>query len=75
VLLTKPLYTVLDEATSALDHENEALMYRYLLAAETTLISVTHHAGLASYHSQVLQLGENGSWRLRNVEDLPPSKK
>jgi vitamin B12/bleomycin/antimicrobial peptide transport system ATP-binding/permease protein len=64
VLLHKPRYVVLDEATSALDERNEAHLYARLVAAESTLVSVTHHPGLVKYHAQVLELVGDGTWKL-----------
>jgi putative ATP-binding cassette transporter len=68
VLLHKPRYVVLDEATSALDEKNEARLYAQLVAAETTLVSVTHHPGLVKYHKQVLELVGDGTWKLVDAE-------
>ncbi|HET9958631.1 MAG TPA: ABC transporter ATP-binding protein/permease [Polyangiaceae bacterium] len=64
VLLAQPRYVILDEATSALDSENEEHLYRALRAMNTTLVSVTHHPGLAKYHGQVLRLTGGGRWSL-----------
>jgi putative ATP-binding cassette transporter len=68
VLLHKPRYVVLDEATSALDEKNEAHLYARLVAAESTLVSVTHHPGLVKYHQQVLELVGDGTWKLLEAE-------
>jgi putative ATP-binding cassette transporter len=64
VLLNRPRYVLLDEATSALDRENEDLLYRALIATSTTLVSVSHHPALLQYHSQVLELMDDGGWKL-----------
>jgi vitamin B12/bleomycin/antimicrobial peptide transport system ATP-binding/permease protein len=69
VLLSRPEVAVLDEATSALDVENEAKLYAALRSTSTTLISVTHHPSLLKYHSQVLELVGDGSWRLEDVSE------
>jgi putative ATP-binding cassette transporter len=68
VLLHKPRYVVLDEATSALDERNEAHLYARLVAAESTLVSVTHHPGLVKYHAQVLELVGDGTWKLLEAD-------
>ena len=76
VLLKHPRYVLLDEATSALDLENEAKLYRKLVATSTTLVRVSHHSSLVKYHSQVLELKPDGCWLLhpavkfRFTEDL-----
>jgi len=67
-LLNQPKYVVLDEATSALDSHNEELLYRELGALDATLISVTHHPGLLTYHHQVLELDGMGGWTLRSAQ-------
>jgi vitamin B12/bleomycin/antimicrobial peptide transport system ATP-binding/permease protein len=67
VLLAAPRYAILDEATSALDAENEAMLYAELKRTQATLISVTHHAGLLKYHSQVLELLGDGRWALHDA--------
>jgi putative ATP-binding cassette transporter len=64
-LLAKPRYVLLDEATSALDPANEEHLYRELLAAGATPISVSHHAVLEKYHRLVLELTGEGAWKLR----------
>ena len=70
VLLNHPRYALLDEATSALDQENEAALYRQVAGTDTTLISVSHHAAIAKYHAQVLELTPGGAWQLYAVEDF-----
>ena len=64
VLLKRPRYVLLDEATSALDLENEAALYRKLVATSTTLVSVSHHSSLVRYHTQVLELKPDAGWLL-----------
>jgi putative ATP-binding cassette transporter len=65
ILLNRPRYAILDEATSALDAANEEHLYRELIAAGTTPISVSHHAGLRKFHRQVLELDGEGRWKLQ----------
>lgn len=64
VLLRKPDYVILDEATSALDAANEERLYELLQNTRATLVSVAHRRDLARFHSQVLELETDGSWRL-----------
>lgn len=65
-LIAKPRYVMLDEATSALDAANEEHLYRELIAAGATPVSVTHHAALLEhFHRQVLELSGEGAWKLR----------
>lgn len=64
VLLAQPRYAMLDEATSALDIPNEEHLYRQLRATATTVVSISHHANLLKFHTQVLELSGDGSWEL-----------
>jgi putative ATP-binding cassette transporter len=64
VLLTRPGYVMLDEATSALDAANEQNLYRQLVDAGTTLVSVGHRPSILPHHQQVLELTGDGGWRL-----------
>jgi putative ATP-binding cassette transporter len=66
-LLAKPRYVLLDEATSALDPANEEHLYRELIAAGATPVSVSHHAALEQFHRLVLELTGEGGWKLRPV--------
>ncbi len=67
VLISRPRYVVLDEATSALDATNEAHLYRELMEAGATPVSVSHHAAILKFHRQVLELTGEGEWRLSAV--------
>ena len=69
LLLTAPRYAFLDEATSALDPANEARLYRQLMAARITPISVGHRASLLAYHAWVLALQTEGHWQLTAARD------
>jgi vitamin B12/bleomycin/antimicrobial peptide transport system ATP-binding/permease protein len=64
VLLGKPRYAILDEATSALDPANEERLYRELIAAGVTPVSVSHHAAIQQFHHQLLELNGDGEWHL-----------
>ncbi len=63
LLLSRPRYAILDEATSALDLANERQLYQQLTESDVTLISVGHRSTILNYHSQVLELCGDGSWR------------
>jgi putative ATP-binding cassette transporter len=64
VLLAEPRYAMLDEATSALDAANEVNLYRQLAASRSTPVSVSHRPGVLPFHTRVLELPGDGSWRL-----------
>ncbi|MFS0516538.1 ABC transporter ATP-binding protein/permease [Nostoc sp. UIC 10607] len=69
LLVTRPSFTILDEATSALDLINEEKLYQQLQSTKTTFISVGHRESLFNYHQWVLELSQDSSWQLVNVQD------
>lgn len=69
LLLAKPQYAILDEATSALDVKNEEHLYSLLHASGVTFVSVGHRPTLTRYHSQVLELIGDGTWRILSAEE------
>lgn len=69
LLLTKPRYAILDEATSALDLENEQRLYDLLKHRDTTFVSVGHRPSLLHYHTYVLELHTDKSWKLNTLEE------
>ncbi|GHA78836.1 ABC transporter ATP-binding protein [Formosimonas limnophila] len=58
VFLQRPDYLFLDEATASLDIENEKTLYATLLEflPNITLVSVSHHEQLKTYHTHALHL-------------------
>lgn len=71
ILLNRPDFAILDEATSALDLANEAKLYDHLCHTGTSFISVGHRESLNQYHQTVLELAEDHTWTLRELEQLP----
>ena len=69
VIVRQPRLVILDEATSALDSANEAVLYRRLRDAGTTVISIAHRPAVLRYHSHVLRLKGGGAWELLRAED------
>jgi putative ATP-binding cassette transporter len=69
VMVRQPRLVILDEATSALDSANEAVLYRRLRDAGTTVISIAHRPAVLRYHSHVLRLKGGGAWELLRAED------
>ncbi|QDZ40935.1 ABC transporter ATP-binding protein/permease [Euhalothece natronophila Z-M001] len=67
ILINQPRYVVLDEATSALDVENEASLYEQLQTMNVTYISVGHRPSLQQYHQLVLELAEDQSWQIKQL--------
>ena len=64
MLLNAPRFAVLDEATSALDVKTEEHLYELLKKRDLAVISVGHRPTLIEFHSTVLELVGDGSWRL-----------
>lgn len=62
-----------DEITSGLDVDNEENIYRQLMAAGITMLSVTHKAALIKYHERVAELlGDGqGGWRIMPASESP----
>lgn len=56
VLLTQPKLVLMDESTSALDTDNEEFLFKALLDAGITFISIGHRPTLFKYHKNVLRL-------------------
>lgn len=70
-----PRLAILDESTSALDLATEEKMYGALAAAGVTVVSVGHRPSLLRYHDRILRvLGEQGSWRLEEVDAAAVAK-
>ncbi len=64
LLLNAPRFAVLDEATSALDVRTEEHLYDLLKKRDLAMISVGHRPTLIEFHTSVLELVGDGSWRL-----------
>lgn len=72
VINLKPKYAVVDEASAALEAENEKLLYTVLAALGTTVVSAGNGNALAKYHTQVLELAGDGSWKLYPASEYQP---
>jgi putative ATP-binding cassette transporter len=72
LFLQRPQYVFLDEATSALDEENELALYRTMLEflPDMTLVSVSHHPQLRTFHQHNLHLEPNGTGSFRAVKSI-----
>lgn len=64
VLLVRPKYLFLDEATSAVDLATEAMLYKRLLDAGMSYISIGHRHSLLHFHDQALRLLDLGGWQV-----------
>jgi putative ATP-binding cassette transporter len=62
--LSMPKFVILDEATSALDVDNEARLYGMMRDSGVSYISVGHRPSLRGFHTRVLELAGDGSWKV-----------
>ncbi|KAJ1731419.1 hypothetical protein LPJ61_002547 [Coemansia biformis] len=67
VLFWRPAFAALDECTSALDAASEEVLYRALLSAGITPVSISHHESLARFHRRQLRLDGCGGYVLGAV--------
>lgn len=64
LVLTNPAYAVLDEPTSGLDIDTEKQLYEMVKDLNMTFISVGHRPNLAQYHKYVIEILDQGNWRI-----------
>lgn len=64
LLLKKPRYAFLDEATTALDPAGEKAMYEMVKKVSKGYMSVGHRGTLGTFHSLILELNGDGTWKL-----------
>ncbi len=72
IIQQNPKYVVIDEATSALESEAEHLFYTLLRTLGTTVVSVGNGMTLAKYHTQILELTGDGSWKSYPASSYKP---
>ena len=68
--LHHPPLALLDESSSALDNANEQAMYELLAETCTSYVSVGHRPSLLAYHTHVLQLMGECSYRIVTVDEF-----
>ncbi|MFT3736985.1 MAG: ABC transporter ATP-binding protein/permease [Rhodocyclaceae bacterium] len=66
VLVNRPSLLVMDEASSALDEGLEHALYSLMMQElpDSIVLSVGHHASLAQFHQQALELRPQGAWQI-----------
>lgn len=64
LLLARPDFVFLDEATTAIDQDTEKRLYVELKKFAKGYISVGYRDGLRAQHHQVLELSDQGTWKI-----------
>jgi len=72
IIQQNPKYVVIDEATSALEPEAEHLFYTLLRTLGTTIVSAGNGVALSKYHTKILELAGDGSWRTYPASSYKP---
>lgn len=72
IINKKPRYCMVDEASNSMEAENEKLLYTLFKSLGTTYITAGNSTDLVKYHSWVLELGDNGSWKLIPAANYEP---
>ncbi|PIA14668.1 ATP-binding cassette sub-family D member 4-like protein [Coemansia reversa NRRL 1564] len=67
VLFWRPKFVMLDECTSALDASAAEALYRAMLDAGITVVSVSHSAHLERFHSRRLHLDGCGGHTIHDI--------
>ncbi|KAJ1666925.1 hypothetical protein EV178_001839 [Coemansia sp. RSA 1646] len=67
VLFWAPEFAILDECTSSLDAATEHALYRAMVDAGITLVSVSHRQSLAKYHKRCLTLSQTHPYTLSDL--------
>lgn len=64
LLFHRPAIAILDEHTSALDTDTQERVLKLIADSGMAVISVSHRAELQQYHTHVLEINDDCSWRL-----------
>lgn len=72
IINRRPAYVIIDEAAAALEAENEKLLYTALGSIGSTYITAGNGTVLAKYHSQVLELNGDGTWKIIPASEYQP---
>jgi putative ATP-binding cassette transporter len=72
VILRKPQYVVIDEATSALEPAQVDMLYTLLASLGSTVVTCGNGSNLTKYHTNVLELAGDGTWKLHTAKEYKP---
>lgn len=63
IINLKPKYVLIDEASSTLERDNEKLLFALLTSIGTTFITAGNGTSLAKFHTHVVEIAHDGSWK------------
>ena len=69
LLYHRPKYAILDECTAAVSAEGELVLYRAMVEAKITLLSVAHRDAVKQFHEKQVVLKGDDAWQVMAVED------
>ena len=67
LLLANPRFAFLDRSVNALPPQRARQLYQVLAATTISYLSIGDHVHIQEYHDMVLELHDNGSWRVQPV--------
>ncbi len=73
IFLNRPLIAFLDEATSALDETNEQFVYRNLIEAGISFVSIGHRSTLREFHDFLIVLDKEGGYQISRIGHEKPA--
>jgi vitamin B12/bleomycin/antimicrobial peptide transport system ATP-binding/permease protein len=69
VLLARPEFLFLEGTTSALSRQDEKVIYTFLKAAKTLIITAGNWPELVDFHTRVLRINNDGTTQVYSSED------
>lgn len=72
IINKKPRFCLVDEASNAMEAENEKLLFTLFKTLGTTYFTAGNNAELVKYHSWVLEIAGDGSWKLVEAANYEP---
>jgi vitamin B12/bleomycin/antimicrobial peptide transport system ATP-binding/permease protein len=69
VILAKDDYVILEGSTSGVSKEVEARVYQEIRRSAKILISTGDRHSLVRHHDQVLEIDDNGSWKVYSAQE------
>ena len=69
LLYHRPKYAILDECTAAVSAEGELVLYRAMVEAKITLLSVAHRDAVKQFHQEQVVLNGDKTWQIVPIEN------